>query len=371
MKGREEGIKHALGLSQAQANDASASSLYVFPTDKGLFNYFINPKYKDFEKANRIIIINRFELLNLLIKEAFALSSPSELSAKTIKLLRASVQLHDMITGKREDLGHPDEAGGYYAILKPLVLDNSDVNHESYKELRKLLQVEDIKEKVEPTESPNLTTLMILAKSIETKNLLQKALDRRVLNLILDKIRKDIDLEVYEAHFETTEETILLKNMWCLSENMPSIKTNMTAHQMGTWPYDLVYPGFLTRSSNKEQKKDIHLDFYGGSNLQQTKVGRSKKENGKTNSKDKVKKKNDSSNHETNNITQLGKEKVEKSHKKELNKEGKEEASTIEPRQQNFDEIALLSSRLEIKEKTGEKREKKQREESDERKKTN
>ncbi|MDP1723325.1 MAG: hypothetical protein Q8L85_01315 [Alphaproteobacteria bacterium] len=90
------------------------------PFNDFLFNSWIKlhkaQQYYDYNKFASKNDNKRYELIVNLIKKAFQLLSIEELDDKTIKLLRASPSIWNILQNKTFNLGNYDEAGGYIKV---------------------------------------------------------------------------------------------------------------------------------------------------------------------------------------------------------------------------------------------------------------
>ncbi len=109
-----ETAKNAESLSNSPIyipiQDSSLCEQYYGDKDKSEFNQYV--------KENNIYF---YQFKVLLIKKIFQSLQINEFSKNAIKLLRASVQLVDLLTNKTQELGFADNCGGY---LKCMIYSN-------------------------------------------------------------------------------------------------------------------------------------------------------------------------------------------------------------------------------------------------------
>ncbi len=231
----------------------------IIPTSQDLSNFLAqaDPDYiKDYNEQLRLAMVTKFELLNLFIRETFSQCSLEELKPETINLLRMSVQLHPILTGERKDLGHPDEAGGYYAILEPIMFTSSKKFNQVLPNLRKEFNV--LKERPIFKDSfgipankkgESLNFLRLLVDNIRNKEQKEREvnIDRPgEITQELLSIKQNLDIAVYKAHVDRQVKYFQLRNLGTPIGPKHRVRTEpMTDYEFGSWPYELPNPAFL------------------------------------------------------------------------------------------------------------------------------
>jgi hypothetical protein len=242
----------------------------IFPTNKAFYDFVIqdqNPyiynKYKDINEIIRSHLVNKFQLLNLLIRESFLKCTLDELSHKTIGLLRASVQLHPILTGERKDLSHPDEAGGPYALLQPLIFPDLRNSKETLPTLLQGYSIvkNDILHIDSLYENSSLKLLVALNSLLINKRLYHVQLasffftNQNKINQELLTLKKELDLDTYKAHFVLKEQIFQFKNIGTPSGKAHQIRGGFTDYEAGKWPYELPNPDFLKKPQEEVLSK--------------------------------------------------------------------------------------------------------------------
>lgn len=246
---------------------------HVIPTSKRLFNWHAQDKnlirHKHFNNRLRIQSIQKFEILNLLIREAYRSCSVEELSTSTIEYLRKSVQLHPLLDGTSQDLGHPDAACGDYALLEELIFDPDDDKEDenSYENdfsspLLSLIDI-DIRKIAESfcskKQKNNQEALKLLIRYLHNVNLNNtntrdtelKPKEKKLLAKLLP-IRATLDTEVYEAHTIPKERLFRITFTGNTTSASSLAVSEPTEYQAGIWPYELPYPDFLRKTIDLE-----------------------------------------------------------------------------------------------------------------------
>jgi hypothetical protein len=226
-------------------------SLVTPPTSEPLLNWLMQGKIFSPEAIQRqaelrLSAVTRFEMLNLLIKETFSYCNVDELQPETINLLKTSVQLHPILAGIRQDLGHPDEACSYYGILQHILLP-TDVTHNNFPTLVSLKNNLELNmQKIEIYKNPNeynLHFLIYLINNIKIDKNTNIALRDELLS-----IQRNMDFYVNKAHFK--------KFIPFMGLGVPKGQgifmydyTDTKEHSK-KWPYQLPKPDFLKVSSS-------------------------------------------------------------------------------------------------------------------------
>ncbi len=226
----------------------------IVPTSKALFDFVSQDsctyRHQVFNERVRLYAVTRFELLNLLIRESFRLCSLEELTPKTIQLLRAGIQLHPILKGERKDLGHPDEAGGAYAILEPILFPSKNMCGALPNLLKACHTLKRSLGIVEKEGRNNLSLLRMLVLEIKTTEQQEKDSNTDRPGIITQEllyIKKDLDLSVYQAHLVRQEKAIQLMNLGTPRGPKGSIHIEATDYEVGKWPYELPDPDFLRK----------------------------------------------------------------------------------------------------------------------------
>jgi hypothetical protein len=113
---------------------------YVVPTSKilsGWLDKHAGGNIKKRHEDKRFLVMQLYEVLNMFIRDSFLVCDSDELNQETIALLEASKNLHAILNETRYELGHPDEACSYYAILQHFFPSPSEKSKE-FRELSKL-----------------------------------------------------------------------------------------------------------------------------------------------------------------------------------------------------------------------------------------
>lgn len=167
LKGRQVCVRESLDFH-------SPNGTMTLPSSKRLFNFMMEDKQwsahdRSYNASFRRHTVSRFELLNLLIKEVFTKCMLEELQPGTVALLAASVQLHPILKGERRDLGHPDEAGGPYALLELIGTDFAPHKPAFIDKLKRLMDISSLKEQAKNInpDQPNTTFLFALSEKIK------------------------------------------------------------------------------------------------------------------------------------------------------------------------------------------------------------
>lgn len=101
-----------------------------YPTHKSFFEFIMKGNLTDCKACMtyyhhiRMAEINKFQLLNRLILECYNLGcdiSHSTENMKLLKLLACSAQIHPILLGSKNNLGHPDEACDPYKQLYHII----------------------------------------------------------------------------------------------------------------------------------------------------------------------------------------------------------------------------------------------------------
>jgi hypothetical protein len=251
---------------------------HIIPTSKRLFKWVAQDeklaRHKKHNNRLRIHAIQKFELLNLLIRDAYNSCTPDELTSPTKDLLRKSVQLHSLLDGSSQNLGHPDAAGGDYALLEALIFDinECELDKNSYKKdfSSPLLKLDLVtKDRMiwlckEGMYEISLSMLHNYIKAISLNDPLDNSKgvrDELKLERKLLSIKRKLDTEVYEAHSILKERINPDSNMKKAFKNRLSV-ANLTDYDAGIWPYELPYPAFLKsratlQNSYKQQNNYI------------------------------------------------------------------------------------------------------------------
>jgi hypothetical protein len=228
------------------------------PMSKTLFDFVMKDerfkRHKSYNETVRLYSIRRFELLNLLIRESVTKCSLDELAPSTINLLRASVQLHPILTGECKDLGNPDEAGGYHAILEFIMFSSNITFGKNIPRLRKIYSDQTIIRNIifnKDLKKYNFHFLKTFfweinaEKQAESKKNSINKLEPITQEIL--SIQKDLDSYIFEAHFEPKEQIFQLKNIGTSSGKAHQIRGSFTDYEVGKWPYELPYPDFLKK----------------------------------------------------------------------------------------------------------------------------
>ena len=171
------------------------------PTDKLLFDWLVKDTdligNREWCERLRILEVDRYQLLNLLIKETFLRCTLNELKAETIHLLRASVQLHPLLLSSiSHESGYPDEAcSTYYTLLSELLIPStSDIKFPNLSKLRssalKIIAKGDI----------NLSQNRKLYLNMLYEDIKERELNKDI-QAELSKISKNVDVDIYTKHF--------------------------------------------------------------------------------------------------------------------------------------------------------------------------
>ena len=111
-----------LVVTANSAESLSSSPICIPIQDSSLCEqYYGNKDKSEFYKYVKENNIYFYQFKMLLIKKIFQSLQINELSINVIKLLRASVQLADLLTNKTQELGFVDNCGGY---LKCMIYSN-------------------------------------------------------------------------------------------------------------------------------------------------------------------------------------------------------------------------------------------------------
>lgn len=245
LMGRDQGIGQLL-------SPENEIPLVIPPTNKHLFDWLMQSRqfnaYETMKRQQelRIQAVARFEMLNLLIKESFLHCELAELKPITKKLLQASVQLHPILAGTRQDLGHPDEACSCYGLLEPIILaSNNKYNvHENFPILLTLKN--KIRQSFNKYDNPSQYNMILLQNFIHITKVEEVKGYNVELRRELLGIRKNIDVEVYKAHFIRTPQLVSLKGLGVPKSH--NICIEVTDYEISKWPYLLPEPDFLKSS---------------------------------------------------------------------------------------------------------------------------
>jgi hypothetical protein len=206
------------------------------PTSQRLFEYVNEELYKKkadkepsatrslkFNKRIRTRTISHYEFLQLLIKEAFSSCKLEELNKRTIDLLRASVQLHPILSGEQETLGHPDEAVTTYFIADALLFGdpkNDEANNKKIRSIKEAIKLKYHLGMLQEHKTPHWGIIYAIPKLIKRGTGLSLA-------KALQFLYRNLDVEVSFNH--------------CVMGLKP-VDIN---YGRNIWPYPLPTPDFL------------------------------------------------------------------------------------------------------------------------------
>lgn len=190
---------------------------FLLPSDPYCFEYMRQYQLKSSNAASNEYAnarnVQRYQFINLLCSILYKILRRDELSAETVKLLRASPQLWRLLKGETNDLGHPDEAGGF-AIVKAYLQHPFRGN-----------------------------------EGLGGKwglNPLEKAVTRiknKVICPLWEQEKLFNDSALYEAHVEKKTHFFRFRGLGCPPEQ--GITRELTLFELGEWKQELPYPSFL------------------------------------------------------------------------------------------------------------------------------
>jgi hypothetical protein len=230
--------------------EGTIQPIMPLPTNKKLFGWLVQSntfsnQIKELKKQRRFEI-GRFEFLNWLIKETFLRCNLADLSTKTTHLLRASIQLHPILAGIDQDLGHPDEAcGAYYKLLTNMILlDTSQDDQSILVEIKKkAIQMAKDENLIQQDRIRFLRLLYQLTKLEEKKKEENKEEKKKELKQFLYTIKKNTDVKVYKAHFMPKSTFIRLMGLGTPANH--GINKILTDYETNKWIDELPEPEFL------------------------------------------------------------------------------------------------------------------------------
>ncbi|OJW69996.1 MAG: hypothetical protein BGO68_04130 [Candidatus Amoebophilus sp. 36-38] len=244
--------------------DINGNVPYVVPTNKTLAKWLDNDSEKETKKYNeyiRLSMVRRYEMLNQLIRASFE-TYDIKFDPETKQLLQASKQLHHILENTEQDLGHPDEACGYYAILQ-YFFPHFSLKRSEFPELFRIYEeiIREFKETEKDTDKKLLLKNFTLRihQTMQQANISLSPLSREIL-----KLKQEIDLDIFKVK---------------LAPQKNFLKYEIPCERV-SWPYPLPNPAFLNRKSDIKEVNEIELL---SEKLPEPKKGKKKKRSSKHN----------------------------------------------------------------------------------------
>lgn len=262
-------------------NDFKSKGILVTMTSKDLMDFLDKNDYAKYyygksytkkelilNEQKRLIIVRRYELLQLLIREAYKLCNISELSQETLELLSISVKLQPILTGISRNLGHPDETGNAYTLLENICFANEETS-------LKLLNLWDrccsISERVVKLKESKLESadddkiaraihafFSYLIESRQSLPLLEEFFKKKQNKLEKEilRVKEKLDLPIYKEYLSKKHQPLKLRNLVTPIDQTRPLKSNQDNPILPTND-SLLFGNSQVQVADKPKKREI------------------------------------------------------------------------------------------------------------------